>query len=838
MLPYQNIEVIYERIQMKRPLAYFSVVFASVLFVLQLWAPSFGRRNPVELSDGRVKLLVGYEQDDSICLRGTVKDYSYNNQYGQITTELILKEVQIIPQNEDKSKEKSNNQITKENPKEENTEKENTEKSVGLAKGKESTAFGQTILVYVTGKEDVTIGSQVIVSGGLSFFSPASNPGEFDSEKYYRNRDVLFAVKKAKIQQVGVVGDEIALTNPLRDKLAQKLKEFRLRQEENLMEQLEIGNAAIMRAMLFGNKKELEEDIKNLYQNNGIAHILAISGLHISLLGMAVYNLLLKLPIPNWLVLAGSEIFLLLYGCMVGFSPSTFRAIFMFTLFLLSKIWKRSYDMLTSMAVSAIIQLTIHPGYLFDCGFQLSYAAILGIGIVLPVLVQLKDSLKNKWVKQLLAPFLPSLSVTILTAPILIYHYYELSFFSIALNLIVLPLMAPLLLLGVGMLCVINLRDGMGIMLAVLVGRMSILQSGLARLLFSYLIELFAFGVNAILWVYETGCRILEMLPIGRKNIAPLSIETMIIYYMLLFAMTVLVKKKSHSYQFVFVVLCIGILLLPKKLDFSVWALDVGQGDCNVIFTEERNCFVIDCGSTSKGKVGKNILIPFLKYHGIGRVNGVIMTHPDADHMSGILELIELSEEENIVLDGIYIGEHSFTSEPEEWKELISMAKEVSIPVLQLGQGDMLRTDSLSMECIYPLAEQTGLTGNAASLVLKLECEDFQGLFTGDLEVEGERKLIAEYRAGDRDLPDDMRFMGDFLFGGDSCDFLKVGHHGSSGSGSEEFLQWVNPKCAVISCGENNRYGHPHKETLERLEAEGVSYWITYEEGAVCFRDE
>lgn len=518
--------------------------------------------------------------------------------------------------------------------------------------------------------------------------------------------------------------------------------------------------------------------------------------------------------------------------------------------------------MLTSMAVSAIIQLTIHPGYLFDCGFQLSYAAILGIGIVLPVLVQLKDSLKNKWVKQLLAPFLPSLSVTILTAPILIYHYYELSFFSIALNLIVLPLMAPLLLLGVGMLCVISLRDGMGIMLAVLVGRMSILQSGLARLLFSYLIELFAFGVNAILWVYETGCRILEMLPIGRKNIAPLSIETMIIYYMLLFAMTVLVKKKSQAYQFVFVVLCIGILLLPKKLDFSVWALDVGQGDCNVIFTEERNCFIIDCGSTSKSKVGKNILIPFLKYHGIGRVNGVIVTHPDADHMSGVLELIELSEEENIVLDGIYIGEHSFTSEPEEWKELISMANEASIPVLQLGQGDMLRTDSLSMECIYPLAEQTGLTGNAASLVLKLECEDFQGLFTGDLEMEGERKLIAEYRAGDRfwsddvnlakntdlvedtdlmgdmNLPDEMEMMGDFLFGRDSCDFLKVGHHGSSGSGSEEFLQWVNPEYAVISCGENNRYGHPHKETLERLEAEGVSYWITYEEGAVCFRDE
>lgn len=829
MLPYlKQIELFYERIQMKRPLAYFSVVFASVLFMLQLWNPSFGRRHPVELSDGRAKSLVGYEQDDSICLRGTVKDYSYNNQYGQITTELILKEVQIYPQNEDHSKEKSNNKITKEN-----NNKKSTKTGRDFIQKSEITSIGQTILVYVTGKEDVTIGSQVIVSGKLFFFSRASNPGEFDSERYYKNRDVLFAVKKAKIQQIGVVDNSIMLTKPLHDKLVQKLKEFRLRQEENLTKELEVGNAAIMRAMLFGNKREMEEDIKNLYQDNGIAHILAISGLHISLLGMSVYALLLQLPIPNWLILVGSELFLVLYGCMVGFSASTFRAIFMFTLFLLSKILKRSYDMLTSMAASAIIQLTIHPGYLFDCGFQLSYAAILGIGVVLPALEQIKDSLKKKWVKRTLAPFLPSLSVTVLTAPILIYHYYELSFFSIALNLIVLPLMAPLLLLGIGMLCMINLRDGMGIMLTVLAERMSVLQSGLARLLFTYLVEFFAMGVNAILWVYETGCRILEILPIGRKNIAPLSIDFMIIYYMLLFTMTVWVKKKSHAYQFAFVVICIGILLLPQKLGFSVWALDVGQGDCNVIFTEEGNCFVIDCGSTSKGKVGKNILIPFLKYHGIGYVNGVIVTHPDADHMSGILELIELSEEENIVLDGIYIGEHSFTSEPGEWKGLISLADTYDVPVFQIGQGDMLRTDSLSMECIYPLAEQTGLNGNAASLVMKLECEDFQGLFTGDLEIEGERKLIAEYR-----VAENMDFEGDFLFGWDSCDFLKVGHHGSSGSGSEEFLQWVNPEYAIISCGENNRYGHPHEETLERLEAEGITYWITYEEGAICVGDE
>lgn len=808
---------------MKRPLALFCVVFAGILFVLQVWNPSLFRRSPIELTEDGIYSLGNYEQDDSILLCGTVKDYSYNNQYGQITTELILKEVQIIPQNEDNSKEKSNKEITNEIEK---NNKGNALKSAGLLQDGKITCLGQTILVYAQGKENAIIGSQVIITGKLSFFSHASNPGEFDSEKYYRNRDVLFAVKKATVEHVGMIDDDIMLTNPGWNRLVQRLKVFRLRQEENLVSQLESGNAAIMRAMLFGNKREMEEEIRNLYQKNGIAHILAISGLHISLLGMSVYRLLVKLPLPQWIILAGSESFLVLYGCMVGFSPSTFRAIFMFTLFLVSKIVKRSYDMLTAMAASAVIQLTVHPGYLFDCGFQLSYAAILGIGVLLPALEQIKDSFKKKWTKRILTPFLPSLSVTVMTAPILIYHYFELSFFSIALNLIVLPLMAPLLLSGIGMLCVINLRDGMGILLTALMERMVDLHSGLSGWFFSSLIKLFSLGVNLILWIYETGCRILELLPIGRKNIAPFSTGAMIIYYTLLLCMTFLVKKKSHAYQFIFVLFCIGMLLFPKELDFSVWALDVGQGDCNVIFTEEGNCFVIDCGSTSKSKVGKNVLIPFLKYHGIGRVNGVIVTHPDKDHMNGILELLELGEEENIVIDGIFIGEHSLAGEPEEWEELTSLADAATVPVLKMGQGDILRTDSLSLECIYPLEEMRSVCGNESSLVMKLEYGDFQGLFTGDLEIEGERRLLAEYR-----------LEGDFLFGRDSCDFLKVGHHGSSGSSSEEFLQWVNPKCAVISCGENNRYGHPHKETLERMEAEGISYWITYQEGAICFGD-
>ena len=760
---------------MRRPLACTVFVFVMVLFLFQTVKTTVLSTEPIVRNAEQINILSGYGQGDTVVVCGRITDYSTDLQYGQTTTELILKNIQILPHSEAFTKEKNLPIHLSE------SDYESQFQAIGNKR--------QSIIVYLQGEFEPGIGSYVIVSGQMSYFNKASNPGEFDAHRFYSGRGVLFAVKKAE-----VLKESIAC-----NRLLQTLKEFRLRQEAYLQEYLPDGNDAIMKAMLFGNKKEMDEETRELYQKNGIAHILAISGLHISLLGMSVYKVLLHLPFPKWCRLFISGSFLVLYCFMVGMSASAFRALVMFSFFLLSKLLKRSYDMITAMAFSALVWLLLYPGYLFDCGFQLSYAAIAGIGIVLPVLTGIADSVKIKWFRKFITLFLPSLSVNLMTAPILIYHYHELSFFSIALNLIVIPLMAPLLLCGIGMLTAANLFGSI---------------TGIPALVC-------ALPVNIILWIYEMGCRILEWFPIGRRNIAPLSLWELILYYSILFVMTVLVKKKSHFYQFIFPAVCICILIFPKSLDFAVWTLDVGQGDCNVIFTEEGNVFVIDCGSTSKYNVGEKILIPFLKYHGVSRVDGIIVTHPDEDHRNGILELIELGEEENIKVNGIYLYEKSLINEREAWEELILLAEEKEIAVMGIGQGDVLRTESLCMECIYPLQEQEGLTGNASSLVMTVESEDFCGLFTGDLETEGERQLLTAY------MPEGN------LFGQKKCDFLKVAHHGSSTSTGIAFLQWLQPEYAGISCGENNRYGHPHTEVLLCLKTEGIPYLITYEEGAV-----
>lgn len=760
---------------MRRPLACTSLVFVMVLFLLQSLGAIGLIKEPVAHEMDERDILPSFLQENTIIVCGQVADYSTDDQYGQTTTELNLKNIHILPHNEELTKEKILSDKLSE--------------SGFISQFKTIGTKRQKILVYLQDEYAPVIGSYVIVSGQMSYFNRASNPGEFDVYRFYTNRGYLFAVKKAEVLKTASSGNRIL----------QSLKVFRLRQEAYLEAYLPEGNDSIMAAMLFGNKAGMDEETKELYQKNGIAHILAISGLHISLLGMSVYRVLLHLPIPKWCILVISGMFLVLYCFMVGISASAFRALVMFSFFLVSKWLKRSYDMITAMGFAAMVWLMLYPGYLYDCGFQLSYAAIMGMGIVLPVLTEITDSVKIKWLRKIISVFLPSLSVNLMTAPILIYHYHELSFFSIALNLIVIPLMAPLLLCGIGMLAAANLF-----------GTVSGIPASLC-----------AVPVNVILWIYEMGCRLLELFPIGRKNIAALSFGELFLYYSILIVMTILVKRKSHFYQFVFPFVCIFILIIPKSLDFAVWTLDVGQGDCNVIFTDEGNVFIVDCGSTSKYNVGEKILIPFLKYHGVSVVDGIIITHPDEDHMNGILELMELQDEENLKTEGLYIYEKGEHNEPQEWKEVLETAREQEIPVYGISQGDILQTNTFRMKCLYPLEWQTGLTGNDASVVLNVECGRFCGIFTGDLEAEGEKILLQEYSGnGEKGMHK-------------KCDLLKVAHHGSSTSTGPRFLQWVHPNYAVISCGENNRYGHPHKEVLERLETERIPYWITYKEGAI-----
>jgi hypothetical protein len=246
---------------MKRPLACTSLVFVMVLFLLQKMGAIGLIKEPVAHEFCSQNDLFLYEQGDTVIICGQIADYSVDDKYGKTTTELNLRNIQILPHKEALTKDKNTS--------------DNISESDFISQFQTIGTKRQRILVYLQDEFAPVIGSYVIVSGQMSYFKPATNPGEFDAYRFYTNRGYLFAVKKAQVIKVTASGK----------RLMQGLKLFRLRQEAYLEEYLPDGNDKIMAAMLFGNKSGMDEETKELYKKNGIAHILAISGVQYLIFG-------------------------------------------------------------------------------------------------------------------------------------------------------------------------------------------------------------------------------------------------------------------------------------------------------------------------------------------------------------------------------------------------------------------------------------------------------------------------------------------------------------------------------------------------------------------------
>lgn len=222
---------------------------------------------------------------------------------------------------------------------------------------------------------------------------------------------------------------------------------------------------------------------------------------------------------------------------------------------------------------------------------------------------------------------------------------------------------------------------------------------------------------------------------------------------------------------------------------------------------------MIDGGSSSEKKVGSYVLLPYLKQQGIGKLTGIFLTHTDEDHVNGAREVLEEAKKGWFSVGYLFMP--YWMGESEGGKELAEMAKEAGAAVRFLCAGDQVRTEKMIFQALFPGKEDYTENPNGGSLVLSWESERMRGIFTGDLPAEQEKEVILEE--------------GDY-------DFLKVGHHGSNGSSSEDFLAKVSPQIALISCGQNNRYGHPGKESMERLRREGAEIFRTDMLGAVTVR--
>lgn len=828
----------------RRPMCYFAVIFALFLMLL---TPHLVRDAPSLCEDGGEIVIYGKLVDQQIKGDRCV---------------LFLKHV--IPA-ETVSKDRSTSRISNQR------EVRETEK-----RGE----YG--LLCYLDEKErgrKIAIGSRLKVSGRYDRFEAPENEGQFDAGAYYRIRGYHGRIFRCDI-----------LACEDRNGFRNRLYEYREKLKTYFSAYLSPESAGIMQALLLGDQAMLDQEIKELYRNAGIVHILSLSGLHIATLGFLFMNSLHRLLLKALLrirlkrlsaVIRGCKIVtlifsvtvLLLYCLMTGTAVSTVRALLMFGLGAVADLCDRTYDLISAAALASLVVLCLNPLYLYDAGFLLSFTAVLSIGILYSELLRMSDKLENNRIVQGLTL---SLSVTLGTLPMVALQHSQFAPAGILLNLIVVPLLSVVLLLGIVLLfggiltqCV---RSGIG---------------EFASLFFDGVCRGSAWITDVILKLYEwmaeraTSFRFAVWI-IGRPKW-----WQVILYYFFLLSGILLVrrfrKKENHplrkdgsdrrvteidqssrhiigretrrrmrAQRLIFcgfaMIACV-ILSMRFRAELEIRSLSVGQGDCSLIIGKHLPCILIDCGSSSETRVGSMRLVPSLKSNAVSCIDLIFITHFDEDHVSGLTELLQdpvyrkrigriVVSEIAPVIDG----------ETENYRLIRSLAAASDIPICTIRAGERipLSASDYALHCLSPGTDASCYENtNEASLVLLLTEGAFESPVAGDLE-HGSGKQNTAFRAlfaADIGKASEIAILKSTLagsrnpcFGGLS--YLKVAHHGSSGSSSEEFMEAVvsDATLAVISVGAENRYGHPHRETLDRLSAAGAMLLRTDECGEIIFR--
>lgn len=676
--------------------------------------------------------------------------------------------------------------------------------------------FGKNASALCYLEKDTTLpkaGSYVRVLGEVSPFLQATNPGEFDTAAYYRRKDCLFALRKTKITA--------------QTKNYGRLEEFlsQLRYESEVLFRKLLGekNGATASAMVLGRKKGMDSEVKVLYQGAGISHLLAISGLHLSLIGAGLFGLLKKVRLPVTLSAGISTWILIVYAQLTGMGISTRRALVMFLLFLAAGLLKRTPDLPTSLAVAALLLLVPKPQRILDAGFQLSFSAVLGIAVMIPVLqdgwedaapsLRVADGVAGWNIARaaivracclLRKNILAGLGITMTMLPFLLIHFYEWSPWSVLLNLAVIPLM------GILLPCLIGLQ---------LVARLTALANCLELPQ-----HLLCAAIEAIFSCYEQLCRFTTALPGSILHTGYPTWQALAVYTIGLIALAVSGKKLRPHLRLAAAVCLMGIFLIRLPGELNVTMLDVGQGECVGIETREHHVYLVDAGSTSKKKTGQYQIIPWLKYIGTRSVEGIFITHWDEDHISALGELLEWSKSSRVKIRRIFLPDVALKDEVLE--TLLQQIEEANVSVEYLSAGEHMTDGALQISCLHPYAKKVPEDRNDASLVLRLSQGDFQMLLTGDLEKSGEDWLVEQARpAVEQPQPAAQNPL--------RCTILDAGHHGASNATGEALLDLAQPELVLISCGKNNRYGHPAPETLKRLEERGIRWYSTAEVGAI-----
>ena len=745
----------------------------------------------------------------------------------------------------------------------------------------------------------------------------AANPGQFDLRQYYKSLGYLYYIEEPEV--ISVSGGKNRIVYRL-DSLKTSLKAV-------YRKCCTATDAGVYAAMVTGDRSDMDSTISELFSAAGIGHILAISGLHISLIGMGLYKLLRRIGFLCPMSAIVSGIFVVLFGVMTGNSVSATRAIVMFVCAVNAQVLGRRYDILSAVSLSAIILILKNPYVIANSGFLLSFMAIAGVAVV-------TDGFSVKWLRWLTGPA----AIQLATLPIILWFYYEVPVYSVFLNLIVVPLMSLIMIsaLGCGLLGLISIPAGCffagaGHYILILFQYGSELMLSLPGSVFVagrpelwqvmvYYILLFLFSQRkrVVVWIEkravrrcgEAECEVKKHREVGREAVKGGARKGE--------AGKCEARKceaeKPEAGKCVMganiflrslLVIAVIILLTRGRSGLEVTFLDVGQGDAIFISLPNGGNVFIDGGSTSSKNIYEKVIEPFLKYKGVRRLDFLFLTHSDADHENGWAQALSgnayIPDIYNLVLNGsdyskylelreraLKYGASEYgalkydTSEGDTSEGGISGcvtskytgalawlnnagADEINarmegivdiddvediediedIATTLADRGTEILCAEYGMEyvfgeCSIVSLNEPGHSDANVNVDRKAYKTSFSKTGTGESENDNSIVLLLQYKGksilftGDMtskmeaDVAEAVRYCGV-----DSLSILKVGHHGSKYSSSEEFLASIMPQAAVISCAARNTYGHPHKETLQRLEDVDALVLRTDEGGAI-----
>ena len=517
-----------------------------------------------------------------------------------------------------------------------------------------------------------------------------------------------------------------------------------------------LKNNSYLYTFILGDKSYINSIVKRSYQENGISHLFAISGMHISLLSSIINKILKRTSIQEETIFKITSLFLLLYLFIVGLSPSILRGVLFYILFTTNNIYYFYIKKINLFFLIVSISLFINPYSIFDIGYQYSY------------LISFSLLLNNNYLKSnnyFISLFKVSILSSIVSLPISLYHFYQINILSTIYNLFFVPLVSIIVFP------------------------------------FSLIVVLFPITepiYNEVIKVLEKTSLFLVNINIGKLIFKKVNIIIYLIYILIIILFFIFRKK-----------IILGILIfilifhyhLPCFMNYFIKYIDVGQGDCTLIHLNNKNIMIDTGGKANNDLVLLYKIINELKKEGIKKIDYLISSHGDFDHIGEAINLVENFKVEKVIFN---CGSYNDLE-----NELIKVLDKKKIKYYSC-----IKELNIDNNKLYFLQTKEYDNENDNSNVIYTELDGYKFIFMGDASTSTEKEIMDKYN-----LPD--------------IDVLKIGHHGSKTSSSQEFINKIQPKYSIISVGKNNRYGHPNKEVLDNLK--DTKIYRTDEDGSIMF---